>query len=502
MFSYSPKEMFQACSAVKERFPMLSVIAIPWLTNPREMVNRIESKTMQPTFILMIARMGLCLLRGFQWASLIGYFRLKRRKELTLLKKKSFVGVAKTWFTHKEEQGDPSDFYLGDLQKRLKTRGLSLLLLSGNVTCKGWASFCERTSQTGELSALPDLCLVSPWHPLWMMCCQIGVSFLLFGASLFEKDQLCRRVLKLASCDCMRSQTTFNALNFWIGKLSTRIWKQKFFITLYEGHGWEQCLWRGVRGQDPACKIIGYQHTVIMNHNFETRNPRVSRHEKTTPDIVLTIGHRGCEILKAGHAKFGTKIIPFGSFRYSSKMGELKEPDEKRQAILVIPEGIWEEALFLFESIAKAASILKDRHFILRCHPVLPFHRVSPHLKKDPTKLSNVELSDRHFIEDDFSRSAVAIYRGSSAILYSILKGLKPFYLNSPFLKMIDPLFELKVWKEYVDSLELLPEKIQDFYSMPLKEKIASWQTAADYVQGYTIPVDEKSMDQLLTAIQ
>lgn len=495
--------MFEAASRVKERFPWLAVIAVPWLhsTNPRELSNRVDSNQKPPAFLFRIARIGWCFCLGLRWAGIVLYLKFLQRKNLRRLRREKFDGVAKTWFVHKKKKEESGDFYLTGLQENLKARGFHTLFLYGNVVSSQWDDFCAGSSTIGDWCRLPDLCLASAWHPLWMALCQMVTAVRLFAASLFEKDPLVRRILKLASLDCLRAQTLLGGLHYWIGRRSVKIWRPKFFVTLYEGHGWEQCLWRGIRRTDPQCKIVGYSHTVIMSHNFETFAPRESRHEKTTPDIVLTVGLRSLDILRPGHEKFGTQLIPFGSFRYSPNLEKLQEPDEKRRSILVIPEGIWEEALFMFEATHRIASRLKNHHFVLRCHPVLPYEVVRPKLKADPLTLPNVELSNRERMEEDFDRCGIALYRGSSSILYGILKGLKPFYLESSSLRMIDPLFELKEWKEVVETEDLFERRLKNFLEMPLEQNKTSWKVAARYVQDYIIPVDDAAMKNLCAVL-
>lgn len=507
MFRYSYREMFEAASKVKERFPWLAVIAIPWLhsTNPRELSNRVDPGQKLPRRPLEIffrpARVGLCWLRSFQWAGVILYLKYRQRKNFRRIRGEKFDGVAKTWFVHKKKKADSGDFYLTGLQENLHSRGFRTLFLYGNVVANQWRDFCRGAATQGDSHRLPDLCLLSAWHPLWMALCQIAASARLFAASVAEKDPLVRRILKLASLDCLRAQTLLGALHYWIGRRAVQWWRPKFFVTLYEGHGWEQCLWRGIRRRDPSCKIVGYSHTVIMSHNFETFSPRTSRHEKTAPDIVLTVGRRSADILRPGHEKLGTQLIPFGSFRYSPNLKKLREPDEKRRNILVIPEGIWEEALFMFEATHRLASQLKNHHFVLRCHPVLPYDVVRPKLKADPLTLPNVELSNRPQMEADFERCGIALYRGSSSILYGILKGLKPFYLDTPTLRMIDPLFELKEWKEVLGSPESFGERLENFWAAPPEKNRESWRAAAQYVQDYIVPVDETSMKNLCAVL-
>ena len=168
------------------------------------------------------------------------------------------------------------------------------------------------------------------------------------------------------------------------------------------------------------------------------------------------------ELLEPGHAKFDSRFIPFGSFQRSSPdYGEVC-PCPGKKTLLVLPEGILSEMVFLFNAALDLSTILGDYRIVLRCHPAISFEKVRPHLKQNLENFPNVILSKSLMIEEDFNRASIVLYRGTASVLYAILKGLKPFYLiNNPLEENIDPLFELKKWREKVDSVEALNQQIK-----------------------------------------
>jgi hypothetical protein len=207
-------------------------------------------------------------------------------------------------------------------------------------------------------------------------------------------------------------------------------------------------------------------------------------------------------MMKPGHVPHMTKLIQFGSFRWAQGDFVPLTPRPSLQAVLVVPEtGVIREAKLLFNFAMRAASLLPDYRFIFRCHPVMPFVRVRPHLEEAPEELSNIEISDREAIDEDFARSSVLLYRGSSSVLYAVLYGLKLIYLHDDHHPDVDPLFELGNWREHVSLPGELAELLRHYASTTEESGAEEWQNAAEYVRTYTAPVSETSVDRFLEAV-
>ena len=156
----------------------------------------------------------------------------------------------------------------------------------------------------------------------------------------------------------------------------------------------------------------------------------------------------------------------------------------------------------LFDVALEIASQLKEYTFIFRCHPVLPFKTVSSYLKQNLSRFSNVEVSNRKNIEEDFAKASIVLYRGSSSVLYAILNGLKPIYFEERSHEYIDPLFRLEAFREVVDSKNQLCAVLKNYLNMDQKKIKADWLKACEYVKRYTIPVEDKAVHQFLERIQ
>lgn len=412
----------------------------------------------------------------------------------------SVEGVAKTWVYPKREGAEDKDFYYGHLQKSLKEKNFRLFMLCGNPMETDWLLFASKIAKQSKQDRIPDFCLIAPYHVFQMAFFQIMVSFRLLCSAIFEKEARMRLLLRYAACDCLRSQTLLNGLHFWMGKKAAALWRPKTFLTLYEGFAWEKCLWKGVRAIHPLCKIVGYQHTVILSRTLELRGPSPAAKE-CLPDVVLCLGDRTLQMIKPSHGEQKVKLLSFGSFRFPSEQLLLKEPKPAVARVLVLPEGTLSEAILLFNVAMEAAVTLKNHSFIFRLHPLLSADMVKPFLKKQVENLGNVHFSKAKKIEDDFASCSALLYRASSASLYGVLNGLKPFYWKQGGEENIDPLFELKAFREEVSSVQELEDQLVDYEKVSVEKSLSDWQIAAKYVQEYTIPVSERSIQNALESL-
>ena len=103
-------------------------------------------------------------------------------------------------------------------------------------------------------------------------------------------------------------------------------------------------------------------------------------------------------------------------------------------------------------------------------------------------------------LEDDLEKSGYVMYRGSSSVLYAVIAGLKPFYIEKFGEMSIDPLYELNTWRETIHSID-------DWESIFLKSQIdknkngdQGWESARAYCDRYAPPVQGLAIDSMLKA--
>ena len=429
----------------------------------------------------------------------VAWLRVRWRRQVASLGKERFDIVVKCWRTDAVAKPEGSDFYFGDLQGRLRKRQVRTLFLFGDPSGRNWR-FQPKDNSPAQQDHLPELAILPLWAPCALALEQWRASLRLSRLADRLEDPLETRIARRAGRDVLSPDAAWNALAYWIGKEVGRRWAPRALLTLYEGHGWERCLRRGVKEGFLPCRTIGYQHTVLLRHNLELLGSRQEGAADSRPEVVLCSGPRTQALLGPSHPR--SVLISFGTFRGFPPSSISVEPSPARRTVLVLPEGYLSETQILFECALETARRLPEYRFILRYHPVAPIEQVRASLRQDPSRFHNVEISSGRSLEEEFARSSVTLYRGSSAALYAVQWGLKPIYWEGQGIDERDPLFELQDWRERIRTVELLEQSLRDYARQDPAASLPPWRRAREYVAQYSIPVGEASVDRLLWALE
>jgi hypothetical protein len=282
-------------------------------------------------------------------------------------------------------------------------------------------------------------------------------------------------------------------------KTAVRRWRPRAFVTLYEGHAWETCARWGVKAADAACQTVGFQHTAVFPESLSLMAPPEATAVRLIPDVVLGSGQIPLEWMAPGHARAQARLVRFGSFRSHGATVD-RPADRGRRVVLVTPEGIASEVKALFEFAGACAVRLPHYTFVLRCHPEVPMAMVRRVVSMNLAAQPNIQLSDRHPIEEDFARSSAILYRGSSAAAYALLHGLLPVYVHVPGRYDQDPLYGLSAWRTRCGTPEELAEVLARHERSPMDRLEAAWQAAVRYLHDCIGPVTDERIDALIEA--
>lgn len=408
--------------------------------------------------------------------------------------------IMKTWGFGPASLAPPSDFYYGTLPEALRARGQTALVLVGDARGVVDPAFARAVLARGQGRWIPETVLVPIWAPLALAVRQWTTAVALRRLAARSADPPWAAVCGQASLESVRPGAMRQAWAYDIAKAAVTRWRPAAYLTLYEGQPWETLAWEGARAANPRCLTVGYQHTVVMPHALEVLSPNTGSWERAAPDVVLCSGETTRAMLTPGHAAAGTQLVVFGASRRGAAPPTARGPQPGRRVILVLPEGIPEEAQVLFSAAVRLAARLPDHRLIFRSHPVLPFDQVRPHLPEPPERYPNIELSTRPQIAEDFARASAVLYRGTSAVLYAVLHGLKPVFLPVAGLPNADPLFQLTTWRAQGDVAEA-EAILRQYAARAAEEVLPAWRTAVDYVEAYARPVDDAAVDRLLEAL-
>jgi len=509
--------------AIRREFNSIPVLCIPWLhlKHPMHPVQEmlllgkesVRTTGYKPSRVgariahsverssSAVLRTALCIANAARLACKLSRLRWTFGDAISEFSGRTFAVVARSWcFGPKPAPASANDFYYGDLQNRLAAQGVGMLLLCGDANDTEWQSFARECLSTGANFRVPELALCAPSLPLKVARDQIRSSLALRRRSRSATEPLLRHALEVASLDCLNPAVTQDSLHFEIARTATRLWKPQVFMTSYEGHGWEKAAWLGAKTERHSCRTVGYQHTALFSEALSMTQPYVDDRARSVPDIVLALGEQTAATLAASHRKHGTQLVRFGTFRRQGTQIAAAPADPSIRTVLVLPEGIAPEAEALFRFAYECAVAMPAYRFILRGHPQWPALRALGLIDLRVQSLKNVEISQKAAIQEDFDRASVLLYRGSSAALYGILSGLLAVHLQVPEMVDSDPIYQLTSWRKTCGTVAGFQEIVGDFERQPEEGRADEWRNAADYVNRYIAPVDERSVAAFLDA--
>ncbi len=530
------REMTEKLYELRRQLPDLVTLSVPTL-HPRypvpadqvELVYHWSKGIPLPSW----SRCGKAWARSLVFAFLETQylFRLKIRfsSRLKALRLDRADLLIKAWTFSGASRNGSGDFYYGPLADQAQSQGIRSAFLYGDPRGRiGWQELQRMFKREGPQS-LPEALFVPIWAPFLLWMKQLRSAFSLYRLASRASDPKLASVGAVCTVSCLQPSTLRNALYFYIVREAVRRFRPRTFLTLYEGQPWEKIAWHGAKAADPKVKILGYQHTVVMPHSLSLTSPNRPSWELSVPEAVLCLGEVTRRMMAEGHHPFGSRLIEFGTFRRTKESLQLSPPRPSRRTILVLPVGVLEEAVLLFDFATRLAKGSFQDRFIFRCHPVLPFGKVHPHLKEDPLRFTNIEVSgqravvrrplaeatgrravvrrplaeatDQGEITDDFKRSSAVLYHGSSAVLYSLLYGLKPLYVRFKELPDTDPLFEVEQWCERVTCVEEAGQALTRYGSSSEQGALKEWEPAFQYANRYLRPVDSASMDSFFKEV-
>jgi hypothetical protein len=233
---------------------------------------------------------------------------------------------------------------------------------------------------------------------------------------------------------------------------------KKVFFTL-EGYAWEKLLINEIRSLEKIPTIYGYYFSIISKYqNYPLRN----YYKNFVPDYILTSGN----VAKKKFIKFGfdpNKIFNIGS---NKNVCVNKRKINNNKGVLLLPEGFETEINTILDFSIECSKI-KKIPFILRLHPSYKLTDDFQYRLSQIQSIYNIRVSSND-LNDDFKKSCIAIYRGSSAAVEATLNGLYPAYLAKKKEPSIDPLYEIEsLKKKFYTSKEFV-----EFYASFKNNKV------------------------------
>lgn len=205
-------------------------------------------------------------------------------------------------------------------------------------------------------------------------------------------------------------------------------------VITFEGNAYESCLYHEISRIFPEIEFIFMQHAPVTPMHIGIRN-QLGRILDNA--IIGTSGYYTARIFQGEIAGNNFKKVQvIGSTKFRSPQTQISRKLAK--VCLIAPEGIESAVEEMLDLSLILASEMQDVHFVFRVHPVL-----EDHLEKLKTlynsKFDNFEISTKS-IEEDFARSGVCIYRGSSVAIEGAAFGIIPIFYSKDGQTGRDPI--------------------------------------------------------------
>ena len=354
-----------------------------------------------------------------------------------------------------EHLNSDSDFYFSDLPKYLKSRQVNCLIILINHTnesCKT-LSKCINNSTTQRIVLSKSFSLTRDFLTVFSLIREMLVMKL----TSFKENGLLKKILSRASSVKLLGGPLSSLI---IGKQVDNILKlhnPKAIITTYEGHAWERVVYSIANQHNKKILRIGYQHAVVTKN---THSMARSLGEKCDPDLIFSSGKITHNFLKKSLNGAHSKFSVLGS---EKSLGSLEAHNDKQnKTCLILPEGSLEECNLLFGFSIKCANKLPNIDFIWRLHPKMSFEQVLEYMSIDRNNLPKNIIISNLSLTKDIEKSSFALYRGTTAIIEAIYKGVFPIYLSTGSGMAIDFLYDAEGERGVVESTEGFAKVIND----------------------------------------
>lgn len=402
--------------------------------------------------------------------------------------KKAKICFISHYIGHKEKDKD-YDFYYGDLFKKLKIPFYILIINHTNESLKEIKKNYSKSKITrvyldSNFSFISDILIMF----------KIISEFIFFSVNkMINFNQL-----KFFNKDYFSFNFKFFFNSRFTYKISNQIIKVlnnssnlNYLMTTYEGHAFEKIIFKYCKKNN--IKSYGYFFSVIREYKNSIYHKFIKNYE---PDKIFTSGNvsKNDLILNSNHKNIET--LGNDKKLYKKKKFRILSKKNKDLTILVCPEGLFTETRQLLNLINDKTLQGENFKFIFRIHPIFKSSNILKNVKIN----KNIIFSKEKNIEDDFKKSDIILYSGSSVCIHATMQGLAPLnYRNKDYTFSLDPLYRINNFITY-DSIDLklnIHQILKKRFSIKYNQELESIRKYCfDYFKKIDYKILLQSMNQ------
>jgi hypothetical protein len=368
-----------------------------------------------------------------------------------------------TWIDNRSftPEGKFRDSYLGELGSKLKEKGENVVIVPYVLSDISYRKALKKMKLTRENFLLPYAYIRI--RDVFSIILRIIFTSTSAEFSPFGEIEISDLLLE----DLKRDKIGIRQPRDFILNRVVREWKKsgipiKYFIYPFENQTWEKSYSLAIRKLYPEAKMVAFQHaaTSIMslNYFFSSSESKII----PLPDKIITSGrYNEKKFIESGYDS--NKVFSGGAIRFASLLEKPKIRLEKtaiseKFTVLVTTSISPIEATELFWKALKAFGGCNKYNVIIKCHPVMPYHKFAKDLGNEKLP-ENFEISSRP-IPELLRESNVLLYTSSTTCIEAIALGVPVIHLESDFVIDIDPLDFTLEFRDSVNSPEELKKNI------------------------------------------
>ena len=310
-----------------------------------------------------------------------------------------------------------------------------------------------------------------------------------------------------------RDRITNNSAHAMLLAIMVRRWSQSAWsfqriIYIYENQPWEKAVCSEVRRAMPDTTLVGYQPTpvpqLLLNFYLADEESSIA----PLPHRVVTVGRLSAEALLAGGYAPGSVAVGgalqlqdllvqdlFAPVGAKEEATDGHSPQQRIPTVLVASSAGLEETLELVLLAAELFDVTDGVHVVVKCHPIMPFDRVSQYL--DGPLPNHVTVSEEP-IHRLISSSSLMVYSGSTVCIQALALGVPVVHVRPQMDFDLDPLEgvpELRPEATNIDELRHQVRWLLDHLQEYIEQKRGAW---ARFVSETYSPVTEESINSFV----
>ena len=158
---------------------------------------------------------------------------------------------------------------------------------------------------------------------------------------------------------------------------------------------------------------------------------------------------------------------------------------------MIIPEGITSEFNFLFNFAIECAALNPKINFIIRRHPLLQGKELPIELARPLKRLTNIDISNKS-LDEDIDLAKWCMYRGSTAVIQSVIGGVTPIYIGIAGEMIIDPLYELASYRQAITRPCDFKRLVEATNEYNVEKKLFAMNYCSDFYKPFDIEMLKK----------